>query len=142
MPYQHETRRTAPDGTVLVSRSGGTALCACRRTLAPREGRASWWTLESIYAASVEIPIGDAAVEIAVRAEVPVRDDNYVVHRHGNRYWPTLIEVECATMTLHPATARELAQKLIDAADVADQIDQPDVDVCGHWAPCACRREV
>src|SRR5690606_35050536 len=105
-----------------------------------RDGTAAWWTTESVYSATVDLPIGDTSVEIAVRAEVPMSAENYRVHRRGNRYWPTTVRVELddADLDLLPQTARELAQRLVDAADAADAIDNPDTDTCGHWAPCDC----
>lgn len=127
------------DGSV---RMGGliSSLCACRASLPPSGGTAAWWTTERVYSATVDLPIGDTSVEISVRAEVPISAENYRVHRRGNRYWPTTVRVELddADLDLLPQTARELAQRLVDAADAADAIDNPDTDTCGHWAPCDC----
>lgn len=122
----------------------GTRLCACRASLAPRDGRAQWWTLERAYEAVVTIPLEIASVQIVVDAEVPVSTDNYRVVRHGNSYWPTTIDLTFGDekLTLHTDSARELAQRLIQAADAADLIDLPDTDVCGHWAPCDCQKTV
>jgi hypothetical protein len=65
--------------------------------------------------------------------------DNFRLHRRGNRFYPTLIEVDAPnTMTLHSDTARTLARALMAAADAADRIDDDCVDVCGHWYPCDC----
>lgn len=121
----------------------GTSLCPCRKALPPREGEARWWTSERVYSATVAVPMFNESVEIRVDPEVPVSEDNFRVVRRGNRYYPTLINVETPdSLTLHPDTARELAQRLIAAADAADAIDAQDCDPCGHWAPCDCGKSV
>lgn len=131
-------------GDVLMSSSLGSALCPCRKALPERPGTATWWGLESVYAATVAVPVHADMVEIDVSSEVPYSEDNYRVERRGNRYYPTLIDVELTStsLTLHSETARELGQKLIAAADAADAIDGPCTDVCGHWAPCECHATV
>jgi len=98
------------------------------------------WSTESVYAADVQIPIFNESLDISVSAEVPMLDTERQPRR-GNRYFPTLITVDGPSdYSMHPETARELAKRLIEAADAADAIDQPDTDACGHWAPCSvCR---
>ena len=133
--------RTFPDGSQAVfGPSYSTQPCECRAVLPPRDGTAAWWSVESIYGIDVTIPIFDETFSISVKAEVPMSADNYRVHRRGNRYYPTLIDVECPKdMTLHACTARDLARALIAAAEVAERVDDADVDPrCGHWAPCEC----
>lgn len=119
----------------------GTRLCDCRKALPPREGRVAWWTLERVFSVDVSIPVGHDSVSISVDAEVPISAENYRVHRHGNRYYPTLIELHGGgDLTLHACTARALARALLDAAQAAERIDEADTDPqCGHWAPCDCR---
>lgn len=96
------------------------------------------WTTEVAFSEEVAIPIFDECVSIAVYPEVPMRGDERIARR-GNRYFPTLVEVEAPSdFKMHPETARELGQKLIAAADAADAIDLPDCDPCGHWSPCDC----
>lgn len=116
-----------------------TRLCACRENVPPREGKAQWWTQETVFSASVDTVI-DGLIEIVVKPEVPISAENYRVVRRGNRYYPTTIDVEVfgRSFWMHTNTARELAQRLIQAADAADAIDLPDIDACGHWAPCDC----
>jgi hypothetical protein len=135
-----EKRQMADGSTWVFGPTYSTVLCDCRKDVPPRDGKASWWTLESVYDADVVIPIGDESVSVKVSAEVPMSDDNYRLHRFGNRYYPTLIDVEVShdKLTLHSDTARELAKALMAAADSADRIDNPDLDTCGHWAPCEC----
>ncbi len=117
-----------------------TALCACRTSLPPREGRASWWSLRSVYSETVDIPIGREFVEVSVDTEVPISEEDYPVVTKGNRYYPTLVSLGIGreSLTLHGDTARELAQRLIEAADAVDRCDLPDTDTCGHWSPCDC----
>jgi hypothetical protein len=94
------------------------------------------WSTESVFSESVDIPIGDLVLDIGVSAEVPMRGATRVP-RLGNRYYPTLVKVEGPDdYEMHPDTARELAKRLIEAADACDAIDQPDTAPCGHWAPC------
>jgi hypothetical protein len=130
-----------PDGGQLVSGPAYlTRPCECRKGLEPRNGVAAWWSLEQVYAVDVTVPVFNELVEIRVSAEVPMSADNYRVHRRGNRYYPTLVEVECPDkMTLHACTARTLAKALLDAAEAAERVDDADTDPrCGHWAPCDC----
>jgi hypothetical protein len=124
----------------LKSVTSSTIPCECRKALPPREGQASWWGLESIYSQDVRIPVGDESFEVSVSAEVPYDSANYRVQRRGNRYYPTLIDIECPDfMTLHACTARDLARALLAAAEAAEKIDDSDTDPrCGHWAPCEC----
>ncbi len=139
-----EERRTLSDGSISISGPGfSTVACACRETLPPRDGKAAWWTLESVYAIDVTVPIFDDVFSITVKAEVPMSDENFRVHRRGNRYYPTLINIESPReMTLHACSARELARALLAAAEAAERIDDADTDTrCGHWAPCQCSEE-
>ena len=116
----------------------GTRLCGCREVVPAREGKAHWWSLETLFERELEIPIGRESFLVEVKAEVPIDSQNYRVQRLGNRYYPTLIDVHLgsAELSLHPDTAREIAKALIEAADMADKTDLPDTDACGHWAPC------
>jgi hypothetical protein len=120
----------------------GTALCPCRKSLPVREGNAAWWTTERVYEATVDIPIFSELVSIAVNAEVPISGDNYRVQRRGNRYYPTLVDLDVGkeSLLMHGDTARRLGQALIAAADASDAVDQADCDPCGHWAPCDCKQ--
>lgn len=131
------------DGTVIVTSGHSTSLCECRSSLPPREGKARWWGSRTVYEQTVGIPVDDETVSIEVQTEVPVSADGYPVVTRGNRYYPTLVNVELdsRSLTLHSNTARELAARLIEAADAADRCDLPDTDACGHWAPCDCGRK-
>jgi hypothetical protein len=114
---------------------GGTSwtsdLCECRKKYAPRAGEAVWWSSEEVFRAECEASIFQHTVTIVVKAEVPIDKDNYRVHRHGNRYYPTFVDV--GDETLFPEEARALASALIAAADKCDQIDKPDVGPSGEW---------
>lgn len=113
-------------------------LCVCRQSLPPREGKADWWSLETVFSGRGESAICDP-IQVTVKAEVPISADNYRVHRRGNRSWPTMVDVDCGEpVSLWPEQARKLAALLIQAADAADAVDKPDTDVCGHWFPCDC----
>jgi hypothetical protein len=133
------TREESTSGENWRSYALITVPCSCRAELPARKGEAKWWGTEQVYAADVQIPIGNERASISVSAEVPYDAKNFRVERRGNRYWPTLVNVESpADMTLHPETARELAQALLAAANAADAIDQADCAPCGHWWPCDC----
>lgn len=140
-----DTRRELGDGyyTGPVT-TYGSRLCECREALPEREGEASWWTTESIYAGEWESEVFRFTASIDVSAEVPISEDNYRVVRRGNRYWPTTIDLTFANEDgreakigwLWPKEARALAARLIEAADAADAIDKPDTcDECGVWLP-------
>lgn len=134
-------RAASIGGGVIVKPMGalGSSLCPCRKALVPREGQARWWTTEPVYSATVAVPIFNESISISASVEVPVDEQNYPVVRRGNRWYPTLIEIEApASIMLHPDTARELGQRLIAAAEAADLADLPDTDTCGHWWPCDC----
>lgn len=136
---RHErSRRTLQDGTVIESSALLTDPCVCRRGLPPRDGKATWWSLEPVFSRTVMV--GCDEVTVSVAAEVPMDAENYRVHRRGNRYYPTTIDVEPETWpsVMHPDQTRELAQALIDAAAICEAIDKPDADTCGHWFPCSC----
>lgn len=137
---QTSDARTFADGTRVESSGYITHLCDCRAQLPARVGRAQWWSLRPVYRADVSVPIGCESVSISVDTEMPISAENYPVVTRGNRYYPTLIEIEVSgdALTLHADTAREIAQRLIAAADAADACDLPDTDACGHWAPCEC----
>lgn len=107
-------------------------------------GKATHWSLESIFSAQVDVPFHNEYIEIGVSTEVPLNDAKQRVVRRGNRYYPTTIDVECShsDFTLFPDTARELAKALLAAADACEAADMVDADVCGHWAPCECDEAV
>lgn len=130
-------RETMPNGGELAGSS--TIQCLCRAAIPPRQGRAVWWSSESVLSIDVKIPIFDESVSITVDAEVPMSKDNFRLQRRGNRYYPTLIHIEAPKdMTLHACTARDLARALIQAAEAAEKVDDADSAPCGHWAPCDC----
>ena len=97
------------------------------------------WSLETVLDLALDIPIHQDSISISVKTEVPMRGTERI-ERRGNRYYPTLIDLELShpDLTLHAETARELADMLIKAANAADAADNPDTDVCGHWWPCDC----
>lgn len=121
----------------------GTNLCECRTSLEPRDGRARWWTSETVYNGEWEGSVFGIDGSLSVQAEVPISDDNYIVKRPGNRYYPTLIDltftrarggyegIEYELPAIFADEARELAARLIEAADAADAIDVPCAD---NWA--------
>lgn len=128
--------------TIEIVTGSGTRLCECRKSLAPRDGEARWWTTETVYSGQWESTVFEHQATIKVDVEIPVSEDNYVLHRRGNRYYPTTIDLDFSIDWFHslfPDEARELARLLNEAADAADAIDEPDADKCGHWYPCDCK---
>lgn len=105
----------------------GTNLCECRNALPPREGKARWWTSKVIHESEWAGSVFEPYAEISVRGEVPISDENYVLIRsEDNFYYPTSVSVDFSSAELHwlfPDEARDLAQKLIAAADAADAYD-------------------
>lgn len=96
-------------------------------------------------------------LDIHVSSELARNGRGTLVPMSGHRYWPTCIKltyyerrgieglteihepsVDLFTAGLTAELARELAAKLIEAADRADALDKPCCDPCGHWAPCDC----
>lgn len=128
--------RLMSDGSTWEFEAFLTIPCECRRELPPRDGKATWWSLERVY--ERDVIVGVDTITVAVRAEVPMSADGYRVHRYGNRYYPTMIDVEEWPTLLLPDDVRKLAAVLIEAADVCDRIDAADCAPCGHWAPCEC----
>jgi hypothetical protein len=112
-------------------------LCGCRKDLEPRDGEARWWSSETVWTETVEMPSGLKTLEISVVSEVPISNENYVVKRRGNRYYPTMVEIAGAGSFI-TEDVRRLAAALISCADRADAIDAEDADTCGHWWPCDC----
>lgn len=113
-------------------------LCGCRRSLPPREGDASWWTMNvALFERDAEI--FSEAITIKVTTELPVSEDNYPLVRKGNRYYPTMIEVGSRTLTV--PIVQDIIAALTEAVKIAEATDAPDTEpACGHWAPCDCKR--
>lgn len=113
-----------------------------------RSGRAATpprhWGIEKVYTAAVDVfEIDGELVEIQASSERPFDANDRPLPRRGNRYWPTLVRMEgacCDLTALTPEQARLLGNALLRAADVAEATDIEDVDVCGHWWPCACEK--
>lgn len=122
----------------VVASGYSTHPCVCRKDLPPREGKAGWWTKETVFSEAVNALLDE--ITVTVEPEVPMSAENYRVQRRGNRYYPTFVECEVGRekAMLFPDEARKLAQLLIKAADAAELIDHADADKCGHWAPCDC----
>lgn len=114
------------------SHTYGSRLCRCRLELEPREGEARWWDSKTIFAEEWNASVFDKTLEVVVRAEVPISDDNYLVAKRGNRYYPTFVDIGEASFVF-PDEARELARLLIAAADACDAYDKPDTTDGGTW---------
>lgn len=132
--------------SVAAYRSVSTSVCPCRRDLPPRVGRARWWELAEVFSEVWQASVYQIVGEVHVRAEVPISEENYVLERLGNRYYPTLIDLELTAEMgdlarrvvsvgdVFPDEAREFARILVAAADAADRIDLPDsCSECGLW---------
>lgn len=132
---------TMSDGTVIQEMSGySTRACSCVRDLPAIEGHATWWETEIVWSKVWTDSIyPDSAVEMQVETEVPRDENGRRVHMRGNRYYPTMVDVELPSkLLMHPFQARDLALKLMAAAQVCEDIDEPCSDKCGHWYPCNC----
>lgn len=123
-----------------VGGSHGTRACICVRDLPPIEGTATWWESEVVWQNVWNDSIyPDSVVEMTVSAEVPRNDGGRRVQMIGNRYYPTMVEVDLPDrLLMHPDMARSLALKLMAAAVACEEIDAPCCDPCGHWSPCDC----
>jgi O-acetyl-ADP-ribose deacetylase (regulator of RNase III) len=105
--------------------------------------KATHWRSESIYHATVETGFLDYHyAEVSTDAEVPMAGE-VRVRDQGNRYWPTTVKVEGPDVELNmmPEHARQFANAILRAADVAEAHDLKDVGACGHWTPCPCVAE-
>jgi hypothetical protein len=107
------------------------------------------WTTETIAEVPVETMV--ERVSIRVLSEIPMTQNGGVLPRKGNRYYPTMVELWLGwhhtdgspeTNTMLIEDARAIGRALLDAADKAEAVDRPDMDVCGHWAPCNCPLEL
>lgn len=105
-------------------------------------GSAWTWGLETVQAFDWN-DLVDAHC-VTVRTELPYDNNHKPLPRRGNRYYPTMLDVETGiyrngeevSLTLLIEDARSLAAALTKAADLAEQIDSKDIDACGHWWPC------
>jgi hypothetical protein len=119
----------------------GTRACSCVRDLPPIEGHATWWESERVFTevfTDTITPV-DGAIEVTVDTEVPRDENGRRVVMRGNRYYPTMVNVEGpADMLIHGPAVAELADVLKRAAAKVREIDDPCSDLCGHWFPCDC----
>lgn len=122
--------REVPIGNGLILGMGTswtTRLCECRKSLAPRDGEARWWSSKTVYSESWASSVHQHSAEITVQAEVPVSEDNYVLKRTPeNAYYPVMIDVDLSHDWLHalfPDEARALAALLVSAAERAEAIE-------------------
>lgn len=125
----------------VVGHTIGTRACPCVRDLPPIEDVATWWESEVVWQKVWNDSIHpDSVVEITVSAEVPRNGDGRRTVMRGNRYYPTMVEVDLPErLLMHPFQAREFALKLMAAAGAADAIDEPCCGPCGHWiGVCDC----
>lgn len=105
------------------------------------DGKAGHWGQVGVFSETVECAVFQESVEVSVTTEEPRNDAGQRVVRRGNRWYPTMVDVEIShgDVDMFPAEARKLAAALIAAADVAEACDREDTDPCGHWSPCQCR---
>lgn len=112
-------------GGYQIRNAGGysSRLCSCRKNLERRQGEATWWTTETTWTETVDLPTMPGEVEIAVSTEVPISEDNYPLIRDAaNVYWPSLVEV--AGHSLIAEDVRRLAYSLLSAAQIAEDTDR------------------
>lgn len=99
-------------------------LCECRKNLPRREGEATWWTTEDVWTRDLEMSSGPRNVTIDVSCEVPISEDNYpLIRNEPNAYWPAMVALNGVLFITDDI--RAFAALLIEAADVADEIDAP-----------------
>lgn len=122
----------------VITSGFSTYPCVCRKDQPRREGKASWWTKETIFTRVITALLD--TITVTVEPELPMSADNFPLVRRGNRYYPSFVEFEIGRekAMLSPVEARKLAHALNEAADIADLTDHADADKCGHWAPCDC----
>ena len=104
-------------------------LCACRKDLEPRDGEAFWWSSRKETVAQLQFDMFDEQAVVSLDVEVPISDDNYIVHRRGdNVYYPVSVLLHVTSQELNwlfPHEARALAAALVKAADRAEELDGP-----------------
>lgn len=118
-----QTRQLHDGGRVEIGGSL-TRPCQCVASLPAIHGRATWWDLECVYSASVDAVT--STFYVAARREVPRNEQGRRVHRTTeNACYRTLIDLEGPeAATLTPEDARELAAKLLEAADACERADE------------------
>jgi hypothetical protein len=134
-----EHRHAVKVGTPRVSRAIGQGKVIAIQGAGTMRTAVSW-SIETIVRTFELRALTDSLV-VSVAAEVPSDGNGKRLPRFGNRYYPTFVDLSIngdETLIFHADEARELAGKLLAAADAADRIDVPDTDRCGHWAPCKC----
>ena len=109
-----------------------TELCGCRRSLPPRDGDARWWSSRTENIEDIQLLMFDEQVRVQLAVEVPIDEENYVVHRRGdNVYHPVSVQLHVTSNELNwlfPDEARAIAAALVRAADRADELDGPLAD--------------
>ena len=107
------------------TRVGGgysSRLCECRKNLERRVGNARWWTSETTWGETIDVPTLPGELSVSITTEVPISDDNYpLIRDEENFYWPSLIQVNDRSMIADDA--RAIAALLIRAAEEAERID-------------------
>ena len=104
----------------------GTRACECVANLPAIYDRATWWDLEYVHSAEINVPFGSESVSLSVYCEVPRAENGRRCHRtNANCWYPAMIDVEVSAekLTLFPATARELAAALLAAAEACEKAD-------------------
>lgn len=104
-------------------------LCACRKDLEPRDGDARWWSSRDEPIGQLQFVMFNEQAVVLLSVEVPVSEDNYIVHRRGdNVYHPVSVQLHVTSDELNwlfPDEARALAAALVKAADRAEELDGP-----------------
>lgn len=116
-----------------------TRACSCVRDLPPIDDEATWWESETVFnEVFTDTITPDRAVEITVSREVPRNKAGRECVMRGNRYFPTMVDVEGELGMLHGDALERFAELLQRAAAKVREIDDPCSDLCGHWWPCQC----
>lgn len=109
---------TSEDG---MSGGSSTKVCECRRNLAPRLGKAHYWTEKAVHTAYLTTPDSLGEFEALINVEQPMSADNFpLVRTAENCYFKPTITLEVDSgPALTADSLRLVARWLLTIADKA-----------------------